>query len=140
MSTATIRALLEQQISTALSGFAIAWENARYAPTLGTPFASVFLLPAATVNPAIAGDGVNGELQQHNGVMQVTLNYPANDGTQAFGAKADVLAAAFPVGLTLTQGAVTVRVLRTPSIAPGFPKSGWYCVPVSIPYYAHVFA
>jgi hypothetical protein len=139
MSTAIIRQLLETQLASALSGFAIAWENARYTPTVGTPFASVFLLPAATRNPAIAADGVSGEMQEHNGVLQVVLNYPLSDGTQAFGAKADAVVAAFPVGLTLTQSAITVRVLRTPAIAPAFPKGAWYVVPVSIPYYAHVF-
>lgn len=138
MSELAIRGALQLRLSTMTPAIAIAWENDDYVPTLGTPFQAVNLLRAQTTNPTVAALGQN--LTLHQGVFQVSLNYPGNAGPQPAEARAEAIKARFPRGLSLTSGSVTVRINRTPSVAPGFRNAaGWYIVPVSIPYFTHIY-
>lgn len=134
MSDDVIRRLLESRLNGASAGFATAWENVPFSPVQGTPYQAPVLLPAQTQDPTM-GDGYSRPL----GIFQVTLVFPAGAGAQAAQARAKAVLAHFPKGLSLTEGAVTVRVMRTPWASGGASVDGWYRLPVSIPYEAEVF-
>lgn len=134
---ADIRAALESRLNAMSPSFPTAWENAAYTPEIGTPFQWVTLLPAETQNPTFAGIG--SELAFEQGIFQVSIYEPRGVGSGAAAARADALRDQFKRGLTLTSGGVNVKIARTPSIAPALLEADWYVVPVSIPYFAHVF-
>lgn len=134
MTYALIRKLLEVQLNTVGGTFPTAFENAPFTPQAGTPWQAVSLLPGQTSNPT-RGDAHKREV----GVMQVTLCYPTKTGAQALMARAEVLRSGFARGLSLVEGAVTVKILRSPFVGPATNDGSWYKVPLSVPYEADVF-
>lgn len=135
MSDAVIRKLLETRLNTVGGVFPTAFENLTYKPQDGTPWQAAHLLPAPTQNPTL-GDGYKRE----HGIMQTMLCYPKNVGVQPIHARAEVLKAGFARGLSMTEGLVTVRILRSPYSGPAMNDGPWCKVPVSVPYEAEVFS
>lgn len=133
MSDVVIRRLLETRLN-ALGAFETAWENVGFEPTVGTPYQAPVLLPAQTQNPTM-GDGYS----RPAGVFQVTLAYPAKAGAQPAQARAQAIVEHFARGLSLAEGNVVVRILRSPWASPGVPAGAWYKLAVSVPYEAEIF-
>jgi hypothetical protein len=132
-----IRSALDSRLATLSSPPPIVYENVQYDPVVGTLFLDVALLPAQTEHPTVTGV-VGQELALEQGIYQVTVVAPVNQGPGAAATKAEAVRALFPRGLSLTSGGVQVRVSGRPSVAPALVDADWYRVPVSVPYFAHV--
>jgi hypothetical protein len=111
---------------------ATAWENVSFT-TVATGYQRVNILPSETRNPTFGGGMV-----MESGIMQVSLCYPVGNGSATAAARAELLRAWFYRGLSLTSGAVTVIIGKTPSIAPAQFEPGLYVIPVSIHFYSYV--
>lgn len=134
MSLLTVKELLETRLNANAGGVAVAFENVRFTPINGAPYQFATLLPADTEDPTM-GDGY----KRLRGVFQVMLFYPLAAGTQPALTRAQALVAAFPRGLSMQGGAVTVKLLRSPTIGQGRASAAFYELPVTIPYVAEVF-
>lgn len=114
---------------------AIAFENARFEPQVGTPYARADLLPAESQSPVILSAG---ELVYESGIFQVTLHFPEGEGTKKALVMAEAVREHFPKGLRLQSEGLTVIVKKRASVAGGFNENGWYVVPISVPYFSQV--
>ena len=139
MSIKSIRQALEVQLATLSPSMPIVHENEAYTPTLGTAFLDTYILPAETENPTVAG-AIGQELALEQGIFQVVVVVPVNEGPGNAATKAEAIRALFRRGLSLTVGSVQVKIGSTPSVASALVDSDWYRVPVSVPYFAHVEA
>lgn len=136
MSNKAVRDALENRLK-ALVGTSvpIAWENKRFAPTVGTAYLSARLLPAQTANPSYGGVH-----KRESGVYRVNVCFPAGTGSGAAMGWAETLRDGFKRGTSLASGGVTVRILRDPYIAPAVEQPDWYTVPVQVQYQADVLS
>jgi hypothetical protein len=135
VSLSKIRAALEVGLNGMSPALSTAFENVAFTPTPGTPYQRVNLLPAQPENPS-----VGAELRREIGVMQVTLCYPFNAGTQAVYARAEAIQARFSRGSTWIKDGVTVIVDITPTIGPAAVDGDRFTVPVSVPYFSNIFS
>jgi len=133
MSYAIIRKLLETQINSVSAGFSTAWENVPFTPTSGTPYQAITLLPARTEGPTFGSN-----FKRETGILQASLYYPGNQGSQAAYARAGVLIGAFIRGSTFSQGAIKIIIDEHPYIGPALNNGSWFMVPVSIPFIADI--
>lgn len=134
MSIKEIRGALEAELATLAGTVPIAWENVAYRPTVGKPFLRATLLPAQTQNPSFGGVH-----NRETGIFQVDVYMPTGGGSAAAAAWAETIRSGFARGTVFTSGAITVRILQEPSIAPALAGSDWFTIPVSVPYLADVF-
>lgn len=112
--------------------FATEWENVPYTPVDGVPYQKVDFMFAEPFNPEQSGG-----FYQENGIMQVMLLFPENQGAGDAVTRAEFLRAAFPFGLNLSADGVNVVINRTPRIASGARDGSRYAVPVQIRFYAN---
>jgi len=133
MSLINIRAALEAKLNGMANPISYAWENRPFTPVVDIPYAAVFLLPAAPDNPTM-GDDYYREI----GIFQVSLFYPIKAGAGVAAARAQLIRAAFKRGTSMTSGAVTVRVSRTPEISQGRVDGDRWMVPVRIVWWAGI--
>lgn len=133
MSSVSIRAALEGALNGMSPTLATAWENVPYTPTVGTAYQRVHLLLA---DPEMVE--MSGRIHRERGFMQVTLCYPQSTGPNAAQARAELIRATFYAGREFTSGGITVRVEKTPEIAPAMIEDDIYQTPVRIRFYAHV--
>lgn len=110
-----------------------AWENVSFDPPVGI-YQKAFILPANTSNPTY-GDN----LKRETGIFQVSIYAPSGNGSGLALDRAEIIRDWFSRGLSLVNDSVTVRILRTPSIAPAIQDEKNYIIPVSIPYFCDVF-
>lgn len=134
MSSLTIRQLLEQRVSAMTPALATAWENVPFEPP-DAPWQDVTLQLDAPIRPTF-GDS----FWRQRGHLQVLLVYPLNTGTAAVMARAELIRTTFPQGLTLVSGSVRILLETNAEIARGRELSGWYQVPVTIPFTADINA
>jgi hypothetical protein len=135
MSLVAIRAALEVGLNGMSPALATAYENVAFTPPAkDTAYQRVVMLPAQPENPA-----VGAQHRREVGVMQVSLHYPFNAGTQAVMFRAEMIQARFRRGSTWTKDGVAVIVDLTPAIAPGRIQDDRFVIDVSVPYYADIF-
>ncbi|WP_318368920.1 phage tail terminator-like protein [Enterobacter sp.] len=139
-----IAELLESRVAVICSslGLPVAWPNLSFMPPNDAPYVRVYILPAQTV-----GQDLEGQLRTYQGILQLNIIAPAGSGvTQARGLATSV-ADAFPEGLPLVDGNLTVYIngppqVRTPiqdrptSAPNGSSGSITYTTPVSMQYRA----
>ena len=85
--------------------------------------------------PVTMGDG--GE-DNHRGILQIDINYPANKGSGASLGKADEFSDYFKAGKALLYNAQCVKIISC-SLNPANPAryvGGYYRLTLSINYYA----
>lgn len=129
MSIPTIRKALERAVAALTPALTTVWQGGAVNPrTDSGPIQEVAVLWAEPIN-----DEYGGRARQE-GVLQVTVSYPAKDGQGAAEARAQVIADAFPRNLPLVVGSLTVSVLRTPHIMSGFADAGRWKVPVRVAF------
>jgi hypothetical protein len=134
MSIVAIRTALETRLNNMASPISYAWENLPFTPVSGVPYAQIYLLPADPDNPTM-GDGFHRE----RGVFQISLFYPLQAGAGVAEARAELIKTAFARGQSMTSGAVTVRINKTPTIGHGRVDGDRWHVPVKIQYFADIF-
>ena len=134
MSIVNIRKALEVALAAITPAISIAYENAAFAPVVGTPYCKPYLLMATPDNPTM-GDGFYRE----RGIFQITLCYPLQIGTAGAAAQAEVLQTAFKRGATFSNGGVSVKVMATPSIGQAQVDAERFSLPVKVTWQADIF-
>lgn len=133
MSLVAIRAALEVQLNAMTPALPTAFENANFTPpAAGAPYQAVNLLPAEPDN------NVFGPNFQQRGLLQVTLSYPQAAGPAAAAARAELIRAQFPRGLSVTAGGITATIEKTPEVGPALIVDARYQLPVRVRFYANV--
>jgi len=130
-----IRNALEGALGTIDPNLPIVFENINYEPQPGVPYCEAFLLVAAPSNPTM-GDGYH----QEQGVFQVTLKFPTDEGTLACATLAGQVKALFKRGATFSDGGVDVKIMRTPTILQGLQDNGRWRQDVRITFNADIFS
>lgn len=128
-----VRVALESRLAALTPALPTAWENVAYTPDLNTAFQRPTLLRAKPENPTIGAS-----FYRETGVFQVMLCYPLNTGPAGADAQAELVRGWFPRASSVTASGVTVTIQGTPTIGPGASDGSFWCVPVSIPYYANI--
>lgn len=131
MSLLAVREALETALSGISPAIDYAWENVKYSPIVGVPYARVYLLAAEPDNPEM------GTMATERGFLQVSLFYPLDTGPADAMARAELIRATFVRGASFTASGVTTTVERTPEIAPAMIEEDRYHLPVRIRFYAH---
>lgn len=132
MTAPKVRQALEVALNGMSPPISYAWENSKFTPVVGTPYARVTLLLAEPANP----EWGSGYTEQ--GFLQVDLAYPLNAGPNAATARAELIRSTFYRGASFTASGVTVNIERTPEILPGRVEEDRFVVPVRIRFYSHV--
>lgn len=111
---ARIKALLFARLGTltgAAGALPIAWPNLSFTPPASGKFLRVDFIPNR-VDRVFIG---SGEPHQMRGLLQVSVMWPLNAGTDAPYDIAGAIVAAYPVDLPLWDGDLRVRVYERPS-------------------------
>ena len=132
MSITAVRAALQTKLN-GMAALATAWEGVGYTPVTGTPYQSVFVLPAEPENPTFGDD-----FYREQGIFQVSLFYPIGAGTAAAETRAELIRTTFKRGTSMTSGTVTVIVNKTPEISPGRVDGDRWHIPVKIQWFAGI--
>lgn len=136
---ADIRAALEARLAT-VSGLPDAdhraVENTRYEPRVGETWLRHRLAPA---DERLLTMPAQGGWKQVDGAWRLLLHFPLDTGTTAGDTLSAAIVLAFPPGLTLTSGAVTVRIDSSRRWSGGRDiEEGWYTIPIDVRW--HVWA
>jgi hypothetical protein len=128
---------LQAALDASLDSFAtaqsidVAWENASYDPTVGTPYLRVTFMPISPMQATTGTDGYN----QLGGLYQVSVFYPSARGSKGARQMADALISHFKRGTSLTSGGETLKI-KSSGRAKGINEPNWYHVPVTIDWFA----
>mgnify|MGYP000960604729 FL=1 len=138
-----IAGLLERRVAIICSSLElpVAWPNLAFDPP-DTPYLRVYVLPAQTV-----GQDLAGQLRTYQGILQLNIIVPADSGVTSARALAQSIADAFPEGLPMVDGDLTVYINGPPQVrqpiqdrptsAPnGSSGSISYTIPISMQYRA----
>ncbi|EML5942476.1 TPA: DUF4128 domain-containing protein [Citrobacter freundii] len=127
-----IAELLENRIAVICSslGLPVAWPNIAFEPP-NAPYARVYVLPAQTV-----GQDLEGQLRTYQGILQLNIIIPAGSGVSQARGLAKSIADAFPEGLPLVDGDLTVYINGPPQIRQPIQGSIDITHPVSMQYRA----
>lgn len=134
MATSTearIMALLFARLGTltgAAGALPIAWPNVSFTPPASGKFLRVDFIPNR-VDRLFIG---SGEPHQMQGLMQVSVMWPLNVGTDAPQDIAGAVAAAFPVGDPLWDADLRVRIVQRPAVAGVIVEDTRIMVPVTV--------
>ncbi len=129
---------LEKALLTAVNscglGMSIAQENAPFdKPTNGNPWAAVFIL---SNQPSVKTLGDGGE-DEHDGILQIDLNYKLQSGRAATLTMVKTISQYFYAGRVLVYSDTSVFVSSC-----GKPRSreveGWYRTTLTIEWYARI--
>lgn len=133
MSQIAIRRAIEQRLHTMIPALATAWQNASFKPPAGVPYQRAELLPAIPDNVSNMTS-----FYRDQGLYQVTLMYPLDEGPNPAEARGELIKARFPKGLQIVQDGVTVTISGTPYCQIATRDGDRWSVPVRIPYYANI--
>ncbi|HCU0703702.1 TPA: DUF4128 domain-containing protein [Enterobacter asburiae] len=136
--------LLERRVAIIAEslGLPIAWPNIAFTPPDDAPYGRVYVLPAQTV-----GQDLEGQLRTYQGILQLNIIAPAGSGVTLARGLTKSVADAFPEGLPLVDGDLTVYINGPPQVRQpiqdrptsspnGSTGSITYTTPVSMQYRA----
>ncbi|QAZ63877.1 hypothetical protein C3B80_15920 [Enterobacter cloacae] len=139
-----IAELLESRVAIIAEslGLPIAWPNIAFTPPDDAPYGRVYVLPAQTV-----GQDLEGQLRTYQGILQLNIIAPAGSGVTLARGMTKSVADAFPEGLPLVDGDLTVYINGPPQVRQpiqdrptsspnGTTGSITYTTPVSMQYRA----
>jgi hypothetical protein len=133
MSVVSIRAALETALAAMSPSLSTSWENQAFTPpAASTAYQIVNILLAEPDNETY------GSRHREIGYMQVRLMYPQQLGSAAAAARADLIRTTFYRGASFTSGSVSVIIMRTPEIVPGFIEDGRYQAVVKVRFFANI--
>ena len=112
----------------------VAWENTPMDPPDGL-YLQAYAMPAKTTTLDLAES-----LHVLPGVWQVNVIAPAGNGTGPSRELAEQIAALFPIGLPLTDGALICYISSPPTIFRGIPSDTRYSIPISMNYRVDLIA
>lgn len=134
MSLANIRSALETQLNTITPALATAWENVPFLPVAGTPYQSAYVLMATPVNAELG----YGAPFTEQGIFQINLFYPLDQGAAAAMAQAELIRSAFPFAKSLVANGTIVTIIATPEVSPARAEDDRYLVPVKVRFQARI--
>lgn len=125
--------LLEGRIAVICSslGLPVAWTNLPFTPPDNAPYGRAYVLPAQTV-----GQDLEGHMRTYQGILQLNIIIPAGSGVSQARGLAKSIADAFPEGLPLVNGDLTVYINGPPQIRQPIQGSIDITHPVSMQYRA----
>ena len=125
--------LLESRIAVICSslGLPVAWPNLPFTPPDSSPYGRVYVLPAQTV-----GQDLEGHMRTYQGILQLNIIILAGSGVSQARGLAKSIADAFPEGLPLVDGDLTVYINGPPQIRQPIQGSIDITHPVSMQYRA----
>ena len=128
-----IAELLESRVAIIAEslGLPIAWPNIAFTPPDDAPYGRVYVLPAQTV-----GQDLEGLLRTYQGILQLNIIAPAGSGVTLARGLTKSVADAFPEGLPLVDGDLTVYINGPPQIRQPIQGSIDITHPVSMQYRA----
>lgn len=139
-----IAELLESRVAIIAEslGLPIAWPNIAFTPPDDAPYGRVYVLPAQTV-----GQDLEGQSRTYQGILQLNIIAPAGSGVTLARGLTKSVADAFPEGLPLVDGDLTVYINGPPQVRQpiqdrptsspnGTTGSITYTTPVSMQYRA----
>ena len=139
-----IAELLESRVAIIAEslGLPIAWPNIAFTPPDDATYGRVYVLPAQTV-----GQDLEGQLRTYQGILQLNIIAPAGSGVTLARGLTKSVADAFPEGLPLVDGDLTVYINGPPQVRQpiqdrptsspnGTTGSITYTTPVSMQYRA----
>ena len=97
------------------------------------PSARCFLIPVQPNQVALGQDGCD----RHDGVFQISLFYPENEGNIAALNKADEIAQTYKSGTVFSFGGDNVTI-ESIGISQGLNDGPWFVVPITINWYAFI--
>ena len=107
------------------------YENKDYAPIAGKEYQEVYILPSSNIAPYI-----NETLYEMEGLIQITLNYPPNDGRSKCMDRANLYMGLFPVGTVLTIDSLKIRIKGVPQITNLGVDNGRYKIALRVGFLA----
>jgi hypothetical protein len=108
-------------------GLSTAYENRKFEPVRGTNWAEVYILPN---QPSVFSMGGNGS-DEHDGVMQINLNYQQDKGDGAALAKAEQIALVYQAGKFFTHAGQVVSI-KSCGRQPGRIVDGYFQIIINI--------
>ena len=135
MAIVNIKKALERHLNLITPAISTAYENVNFVPVAGVPYQRVLVITDKTVNPVLGSDYYREE-----GVLQVFLAYPMNQGSASALGRAELIQKHFKRGTTLTEGSVQINFFRTGTIQGSLTTNDRLIVPITIPYTAEVFS
>jgi hypothetical protein len=133
MSQASILQALVAHLDDFTPSMPVSAPNVTYTPTTGTPYLRVWHMPAVT---DWLGLDPNENLNEHRGVLQIDVMWPAGQGVMQPLERADAIAAHFQRGQQFTHGGVTTQIVLPAEVARGDQDGAWFSIPVSVFYVA----
>jgi hypothetical protein len=109
------------------------YENRDFVKPNGSPWASVYFLPADPVVSSLGDDG----LDEYDGLLQIDLNYVRNEGRGKSREHYDILRERFKAGAAHQYGGQLV-VSTGCAMNQGREVDGWYRVSVSCFFRSYV--
>ncbi|WP_166648499.1 DUF4128 domain-containing protein [Phyllobacterium brassicacearum] len=127
-------ALLAHMAALVLSpALPVAYPDIAFTPPAG-PYLRVYFIPNGTERLFIG----NGEPNLHQGILQVTVVFPAGKGAVKPNDVAGAIANHFGEGTKLAITGGFVRIDKRPSIAPAMQDTDRIQIPVSINWIAYI--
>lgn len=105
----------------------VCWENTTFTAPEGKPWAAVFFIPADVKISTLGESGAD----EHNGIFQIDINYPANAGESDMRAAIERVRACFRTRGRITYMGQTVSILSN-ACSGGRVVDGFYRKSVSV--------
>lgn len=125
ITTAT-QTLLDAHLATVSGIPSIQTENTRFTD-VEAPWVRTTLLPALSALQTVGANAV----RKYMGIYQVDVIYPEDVGFAPGRTMADAVVAAFPIGLFLTDGTITVQIEMATAMS-ALPLLTFTYIPVQI--------
>lgn len=133
MSLNAVQHALLAAVGQCLNGWPLAEENKSFKPHNGRKWAAVHFLPR---QPAAAALGESGP-DEVRGLVQIDLNYPVGQGTDQPRRDFELIRQRFYAGAHFDHGGQNVLITNC-GRAVGQIDDGYYRVPVTISWFAHI--
>lgn len=124
-----IRKVLEKAVKDYDNAFPTAYENVEFIPVKGKPYQQLFIIKSV----------VNNEISrnfQYEGILQLNLVYPINDGSAAIETRANGIQSYFYRGNTFYDNVTSITITNTPNIEQGYRTDSYWIVPIVIKWFA----
>lgn len=123
----TAETLLIEHLKGCVGSYEVAWPNVRYSPTVGSAhYRTAFIYP----DPERL---THSNSSRHRGIFQVDAVVSSGTGNATALTMARAVTQHFD-NQKLTDGGVTVEMIKSPALGPGRQEQDWYAIPVSIFY------
>ena len=112
------------------NGIAVFLENIDAPTTADTPWLSGFMLPAVVEQADLS------VTEFRNGIYQIDINYPQNNGSKPINAMADLLNQTFKTGASFSFGEICA-VVQSFEMGPLIVSNGWATRSVSVNWHSY---